>query len=94
MNLHAGHDEGQRMKTIDIIAIVLTIIGAINWGLVGLFRFDLVGAIFGGTGSLLARIVFTLVGIAGVYVAVTWNRMHRRWVRAGVETPITPRRAA
>ncbi len=82
------------MKTLDIVAIVLTIIGAINWGLVGLFRFDVIAAIFGGAGSVISRIIYVIVGIAGVYVAVTWNRMHRRWVRTGAETPITPRRAA
>jgi uncharacterized membrane protein YuzA (DUF378 family) len=82
------------MKTLDIIAIVLVVIGAINWGLVGLFQFDLVAAIFGGSASLLSRLIYTLVGIAGVYVAAAWNGIHRRWMRTGVETPIVPRRAA
>jgi len=54
------------MKTIDTIALVLIIIGAINWGLIGLFKFNLVDAIF-GTMSLLSRIIYTLVGISGLW---------------------------
>ncbi|PLT30803.1 DUF378 domain-containing protein [Peribacillus deserti] len=54
------------MSAIQRIALVLTIIGAINWGLVGFFQFDLVAAIFGGQDSALARIVYGLVGIAGL----------------------------
>ena len=49
------------------LALALTIVGGINWGLVALFRFDLVAWIFGGSGSLLARIVYTLVGLAAVW---------------------------
>lgn len=59
------------MKTTHWIALVLVIIGALNWGLVGLFQFDLVAAIFGGQEATLSRIVYTLVGIAGVIVAYT-----------------------
>ena len=44
-----------------------TVIGCINWGLVGLFRFDLVAWLFGGSASLLSRIVYTLVGLAGLW---------------------------
>lgn len=54
------------MSAIQRSALVLTIIGAINWGLVGFFQFDLVAAIFGGQDSALARIVYGLVGIAGL----------------------------
>ena len=54
------------MKIIDKIALVLVIIGAINWGLIGLFRFDLVAAIFGEM-SVISRIVYILVGIAGLW---------------------------
>ena len=52
---------------LDTIALILVIIGALNWGLVGLFNFDLVAAIFGGQTSLLSRIVYSLVGLAGLY---------------------------
>lgn len=54
------------MKIIDKIALVLIIIGAINWGLIGLFRFDLVATIFGEM-SVLSRIVYALVGISGLW---------------------------
>ena len=52
---------------MDKIALLLVIIGAVNWALVGVFQFDLVAWIFGGSGSLLARIVYTLVGLAAVW---------------------------
>ena len=54
------------MKIIDKIALVLIIIGAINWGLIGLFRFDLVAFIFGEM-SVLSRIIYSLVGISGLW---------------------------
>ena len=54
------------MKTIDTIALALIIIGAINWGLIGLFNFNLVDTLF-GVGSALSRIVYTLVGIPGLW---------------------------
>ena len=54
------------MKVIDYIALVLVIIGAVNWGLIGLFNFDLVATLFGSM-SVISRIVYTLVGIAGLW---------------------------
>lgn len=54
------------MKVIDNIALVLIIIGAINWGLVGLFNFNLVDTIF-GTMSVISRIIYILVGISGLW---------------------------
>ncbi|MFP3919530.1 DUF378 domain-containing protein [Lysinibacillus telephonicus] len=48
------------------IALVLAIIGAINWGLIGLFQFDLVAALFGGQDSILSRTVYSLVGLSGL----------------------------
>ena len=54
------------MKIIDKIAVVLVIIGAINWGLVGFFEFNLVDAIFGEL-SIFTRIIYALVGIAGLW---------------------------
>lgn len=54
------------MKVVDKIALVLIIIGAINWGLVGIFNFNLVDAIF-GTMSVISRIIYTLVGISGLW---------------------------
>ena len=51
---------------LDIIALILTIIGGINWGLIGIFQFDLVAWIFGGQDAILSRIIYTLVGIAAL----------------------------
>lgn len=51
---------------LDIISLTLVIVGALNWGLIGLFNFDLVAALFGKM-SMLSRIVYNLVGIAGLY---------------------------
>jgi uncharacterized protein len=58
------------------VAIALVIIGALNWGLVGLFNFNLVGAIFGGF-NVLSRIVYVLVALAGVYLLATSPRFRR-----------------
>ena len=55
------------MKVIDTITLILVIVGALNWGLVGLFRFDLVAYLFGGQTATVSRIVYTLVGIAAVW---------------------------
>ena len=54
------------MKILDKVALVLIIIGAVNWGLIGLFKFDLVAAIFGEM-SAFSRIIYTLVGISGLW---------------------------
>ena len=52
---------------MDSIALILAIVGCLNWGLVGLFQFELVAWLFGGTGALLSRLVFTVVGLAGLW---------------------------
>lgn len=52
---------------MDITALVLVIIGALNWGLIALFNFDLVATLFGGSTTVLSRIVYGLVGLAGLY---------------------------
>ena len=52
---------------LDTLALVLAIIGSLNWGLVGIFRFDLVAWLFGGQSAVLSRIIFTLVGLAGLW---------------------------
>ena len=54
------------MKFINILTLILVIVGGLNWGLVGLFDFDLVAAIFGG-GSALSRIVYVLVGLSAIW---------------------------
>ncbi len=55
------------MMIMDRIALILSIIGSLNWGLVGLFQFDAVAWICGGADTLVARIIYTLVGLAGVW---------------------------
>lgn len=52
---------------MDTIALILVIIGAVNWGSIGLFGFDLVGALFGGQLSVMSRIIFTIVAVAGLW---------------------------
>jgi uncharacterized protein len=53
-----------------LVAFVLVVVGALNWGLVGLAQFDLVAALFGGSAAVVSRIVYSLVGIAGVLLVV------------------------
>lgn len=57
------------MTTLGMIAFILVVIGALNWGLIGIFNFDIVGFIF-GTMSVLARIIYALVGLSGIYMIV------------------------
>jgi uncharacterized membrane protein YuzA (DUF378 family) len=62
------------MKTLDYIALVLVVIGAVNWGLIGFFNFDLVRVIFGDM-TLISRIVYALVGISGLYALSFFGRL-------------------
>lgn len=55
------------MRTLDMIALILLIVGGINWLLVGLFQFDLVASIFGGQDSILSRIIYVVVGLCALY---------------------------
>ena len=55
------------MMIMDRLALALAIIGGLNWGLIGLFRLDLVAFLFGGQTALLSRIVYTLVGLAAIW---------------------------
>jgi uncharacterized membrane protein YuzA (DUF378 family) len=66
------------MKTLDILAAILLVVGGLNWGLVGLLNFDLVAALL-GAGSLLAKAVYTLVGLAAVYQALSLRAIQKRW---------------
>ena len=52
---------------IDIIALILVIIGGINWGSIGIFQFDLVAWLFGGQDAMVSRIIYTLVGLAALW---------------------------
>ena len=55
------------MSIVNGIALILSIIGGINWGLIGLFQFDVVAWIFGGQDSIVSRIIYTIIGIAAVW---------------------------
>jgi uncharacterized membrane protein YuzA (DUF378 family) len=61
------------MKVINLVTLLLVIVGGLNWGLVGLFSFDLVAAIF-GSGSLLSRLVYVLVGLSAVWQIVPFTK--------------------
>ena len=64
---------------MDTLCLILAIIGAINWGLVGIFQFDLVAAICGSSASVVARIIYTLVGLAGIWgIALLCRRDGRK----------------
>ena len=63
---------------MDTIALILSIIGCVNWGLIGLFQFDLVAFLFGGQGALLSRIVYAVVGAAGLWSISLLFRDHAR----------------
>ncbi len=68
------------MKVTSLIALILVIAGAINWFLIGLFGFDLVGFVTGGAGSMLSRIVYAIVGLAGlwtIFYLIMYNPLRR-----------------
>ena len=66
-----------KLNAIDYIAHILVVVGAVNWGLVGFFNYDLVGALFGGAASVISRCIFALVGLAGLYVLSFFFRRDR-----------------
>jgi uncharacterized membrane protein YuzA (DUF378 family) len=72
------------MKLIDVVAAVLVVVGALNWGLVAVARLDIVAALFGqsfGEVSPLTAVVYGLVGVAGLYQALFWKRVQGRWMQ-------------
>lgn len=75
------------MKAVDVLAAVLLVVGGLNWGLVGLFEFDLVAFIAGGLSfgetNILSRIIYGLVGGAGVYQAASVRAIQHRWNATG-----------
>ena len=62
------------LKGLDYTCLTIAIIGAVNWGLIGIFRFDLVAFLFGDM-SWLTKIVYTLVGLSGLYLISTYGRI-------------------
>ena len=70
------------MKTVDLVAVILLVIGGLNWGLVAIAEFDLVATVVGldfGETNALSRIIYGLVGLSAVYVAVQARAIPRRW---------------
>jgi len=70
------------MKKLDVLAAILMVVGALNWGLVAVAHFDLVAAIFGmrfGEVSVLSGTVYGLVALAGIYQAASFKSIQRRW---------------
>ena len=62
---------------MDSIALILSVVGCLNWGLIGIFQFDLVAWLFGGTGSVVSRIIYTVIGLAGLWcVSLLFRRRH------------------
>jgi len=60
---------------MDTLALILAIIGALNWGLVGLFQFDVIAAIFGGMSAIISRVIYTIVGLAGIWgISILFRR--------------------
>ncbi|MBR0597569.1 DUF378 domain-containing protein [Clostridiales bacterium BAD-6] len=55
------------MISVRNLALILIIIGAVNWGLIGFFRYDLVSSVFGGNLEIVSRVIFAIVGLAGLY---------------------------
>ena len=73
------------MKLIDVVAVVLVVVGALNWGLVAVARFDLVAALFGlsfGEVSGVTAVVYGLVGLAGLHQVLLWKRVQSRSMQA------------
>ena len=66
------------LKSVDIVAYSLLLIGALNWGLVGFFGLDLVAAIFGNM-TIFSRVIYALVGLAAIYDLTTMPSIMRRW---------------
>ena len=76
-------DERSIERQMDTLALILIVIGALNWGLVGIFQFDLVAAIFGGMSGVVSRIIYTLVGLAGIWgITMLFRRRNRAGIAA------------
>ncbi len=67
---------------MDTITLLLSIIGSINWGLVGIFQFDLVAWLFGGQDALISRIIYTVIGLAGLWCITMLFRRGRAKIDA------------
>ncbi|MDO8529884.1 MAG: DUF378 domain-containing protein [bacterium] len=66
-----------KLTTVDIIALVLLVVGGLNWGLIGVADFNLVDTIF-GMGSMLSKLIYIIVGVAALYVGWLWMKLERK----------------
>ena len=66
-----------KLSALDWITVILVIVGGLNWGLVGIFKFDLVAAVFGEM-AIISRIVYTLVGLSAIYLAAMSGRLGKK----------------
>ena len=83
--VHILHEnaEKEKIKSMDSIALILIVIGALNWGLIGIFQFDVVAAIFGGMSTVVSRIIYTLVGLAGIWgITMLFRKENKASLRA------------
>ena len=64
-----------RTRPLDWVALTLVIIGAINWGLIGFFQYDLIAGIFGGVSAWMSRVIYAAVGLAGLYCLSLYSRI-------------------
>jgi len=69
------------MKSMDVVVAALLVVGGLNWGLVGLLRFDLVATLLGDA-TMLSRLVYMVVGICALYQVIQWKAIQRRWATA------------
>ena len=66
------------MKSMDVVVATLLVVGGLNWGFVGLLRFDLVATLLGDA-TMLSRLVYTVVGLCALYQVIQWKAIQRRW---------------
>jgi uncharacterized membrane protein YuzA (DUF378 family) len=75
------------LQPLHVIGLILVILGALNWGLIGLLQIDVVGTLCGGPSSPLSRVIYTVIGLAGLMLAATTAAVYSDW-----RAPHFPRR--
>jgi uncharacterized membrane protein YuzA (DUF378 family) len=75
------------LQPLHVVGLILVILGALNWGLVGLFQFDVIAVLCGGSSAFASRVVYTIIGLAGLLLALTTAAVYSDW-----RTPSFPRR--
>jgi uncharacterized membrane protein YuzA (DUF378 family) len=66
---------GMKLRALDWVALTLVILGAINWGLIGFFQFDIIADIFGGMNVLISRIIYAVIALSGLYCLSLYGRL-------------------